>query len=74
MDQTILTNSKQYLTHLVSVGIAWYQHYIKYHHQYDSSIIIVLSQYSSDSFISVWYNHSTDSGYFQKTFNGDFQV
>ncbi len=29
----------------------------------------VSSQYGSDSFLSVWYRHGTDSGNFHKTFN-----
>ncbi len=41
--QTIFTNSILYLTNLVSVGIIWYRSYIKYHHQYDTVIIMVLS-------------------------------
>ncbi len=51
--KAMLTNSKQtkqYLTNLVLVGIAWYRKNIKYCHQYNSSIIMVSSQYSPDVF------------------------
>jgi hypothetical protein len=62
-------NTKQYLTNLESVGITWYQQSIKYHRQYDSSIMKVLSRYSSDGFLSIWYHYGTDSGDFHKTFD-----
>jgi len=65
----IPNNTKQYLTNLVSVVIIGYQQSIKYHCQYDSSIMKVSSWYGSGSFLSVWYHHSTDSGDFCKTFD-----
>jgi hypothetical protein len=67
-DSPSSTNTKKYLTNLVSVGIAWYRQSIKYCCQYNSSIAKVLSQYSSDGFLSVWYDCGTDSGDFHKTF------
>ncbi len=65
----IPSHTKQYLTNLVSVGIAWYEQSLKYCHQYDSSNMKVSSPYGFDSFLSVSYHHSTDSGDFHKTFN-----
>jgi hypothetical protein len=53
------------------LGIGWYQQYIKYHHQYNTSINMVLLQYSTEGFVSVWYHHSTDSGDFKKTVEAD---
>ncbi len=32
---------------------------------------MVLSQYGTESFVSVWYCHYTDSGNFQKTLNAN---
>jgi hypothetical protein len=32
-------------------------------------MVKVLSRYGSDSFLSVWYHHGTDSGNFQKNFH-----
>jgi hypothetical protein len=64
-----LINTKQYLTNLVSVGIFGYEQSITYSCQYDSSIMKVSSQYGSDSFLSVCYHHSTDSGDFHETFD-----
>jgi len=66
---TILNNSKQCLTNLVSAGIIWYWQYIKYHCQYNTSIATALSQYNTDGFVSAWYHHGTDSGNLQKTFD-----
>ncbi len=66
---TITNNTWQTWCWLVSSGIAWYQQSIKYHSQYDSSIVKVSSQYSSDGFLSVLYHHSTNSGDFHKTFD-----
>jgi hypothetical protein len=60
---TTLSNT---FTNLVSI---WYHQYIKYHCQYDTSIGMVSSQYGTDSFVSVWYCHNTDSGYSQKNFD-----
>jgi hypothetical protein len=54
---------------LGSVGIAWHHQYIEYQCQYNSSIIMVLSQFSSDCFLSVWYSPDADSGNFQNTFH-----
>ncbi len=62
----MLTNGKQYLKSLVSAVIVWYQQYIKYHPQFKTSIAMVLTQHSTDGFVSIWYQHSTDSGNFQK--------
>jgi hypothetical protein len=78
--QTILTNTKQllpipnntrqYLTNLVLVGFAWHLQSIKEHSQYNSSIVKVSSQYSSEGFfLSVWYHHGADYGDFHKTFD-----
>jgi hypothetical protein len=65
----MLTNCKQYLASLVSAVIVRYQQYIKYHPQFKTSIAMVLTQHSTDGFVSIWYHHSTDSGNFQKTFD-----
>ncbi len=62
-----LNNTKQYMTNLVSVGIFGFEQSITYCRLYDPSIMKVLSQYGSDSFLSVWYRHSTNSGDFHKT-------
>ncbi len=66
---TITNNTLQTWYWLVSSGIARYQQSIKYHSQYDSSIVKVSSQYSSDGFLSVLYHHNTNSGDFHKTFD-----
>ncbi len=44
------------------LGITFYhQHqYIRYCHQYSSSIITVSSQYSTDSLVSIWHRHVTN--------------
>ncbi len=60
--------------HLGSLGITWYQQYIEYLCQYNSSIIIVSFKYGSDGFLSVWYNHSTNSVNFQNTFDAEFNA
>jgi len=56
--------TKQYLTNLVLVGITWYQQSVKYHCQYDFSIVKVSSEYGSDGFLSVWFHSGIDSGNF----------
>jgi hypothetical protein len=56
------------------VCIDWYQQYIEYHRQYNSSIIMVLSQYGSDGFLTVWYRNGTDSGYLHKIFDVLWQL
>jgi hypothetical protein len=71
---TILNNTEQYLfqtipNNLVSAGIIWYRQYIKYSWQCNTSITMVLSRYDTDSVVSIWYCHGTDSGNFQKNFN-----
>ncbi len=55
MTLMISQQDRKYLTNLVSVGIVWYQQCIKYSSQYNFSIIVVSSRYSSDGFLSVWY-------------------
>jgi hypothetical protein len=49
-------------------GIILYQQYIKYCHQYVTSIAMVSSLYGTDVFVFTWYRHGTNSGDFQKTF------
>ncbi len=51
------------------LGICWYQLYINYHHQYDTSIAMVSLQYSADSFVSIWYHHAPNSSDFHKNFD-----
>jgi hypothetical protein len=46
-------------------GIIWYRQYIKYRNQYSTSITMVLSQYDTDSNVSV-YHHGTDYADFHK--------
>jgi len=53
-------------------SLHWYFRYrqsIKYRGQYNSSIIKASSWFGSDSFLSVWFCHGTDSGNFHKTFD-----
>ncbi len=69
---TIPNNTCQFQTipnYLVSAGIIWYWQYIKYSRQCNTSITMALSQYDTDSVVSIWYCHGTDSGNFHKTFN-----
>jgi len=66
--QPLLTYSKQYLINFVSVGIAWYQHYIEFCHKYTTPVLSWY-QHGSDGFLSVWHSHCKNSGNFQKTFN-----
>ena len=56
---------------MVSAGIIWYRQYTKYHCQYGTGIVMVLSQYSTDGFMCDWYRHDTDSGDLQKTLMDD---
>ncbi len=57
-----IKNTIQYLINLLLVCIIGYQQNTKFLCQYDSSIIILLSQCGTDSFVSVKYYHVTNSG------------
>jgi hypothetical protein len=52
---------RNHLACLVLIAIIWYHQYIKYYCQYNTSLIVVSSQYRTDGFVSVRYHHDTDS-------------